>query len=215
MPLEQQIALLRVLQDRTVTRVGGDRPLVVDVRIICATHKDLREEIRKGLFRQDLYYRLYVTTIPLPPLREHPEDIPALLAAFTSKFASRKGKPELQAAPGLIAALQAYPWPGNIREFQNVVERMIHSAQGEILTVEQIPEEILGPRLPEAAVPAARAHESAAPGGTRNLRELLVQEECEGILASLRRHKGNMSKAAQELGMARNTLYRKVQKFEL
>ena len=214
MPLEQQIALLRVLQDQSITRIGGDRPFKVDVRIICATHRDLREEIRKGLFRQDLYYRLYVTTIPLPSLREHPEDIPVLFAAFTHKFTSRKGIPDLRVAPGVIPALQAYPWPGNIREFQNVVERMIHSAQGDTLDLSQIPEEILSvpgapPDRPAVGLPAP-----ASTGG-RRLRELLQEEERSEILACLRACKGNMSKAAQELGMARNTLYRKMQKLEL
>ena len=211
MPLEQQIALLRVLQDRSITRIGGDRPFEVDVRIICATHRDLREEIRKGLFRQDLYYRLYVTTIPLPPLREHPEDIPVLLAAFTRKFTTRKGMPELQVEPGVIGALQAYAWPGNIREFQNVVERMIHSAHGQVLSLEQIPDEIvLRPRPPPS--PSPRRRPGPNPG---ELREVLQDEERNEILTCLRTYKGNMSKAAQELGMARNTLYRKMQKLEL
>jgi transcriptional regulator of acetoin/glycerol metabolism len=214
MPLEQQIALLRVLQDQSITRIGGDRPFKVDVRIICATHRDLREEIRKGLFRQDLYYRLYVTTIPLPSLREHPEDIPVLFASFTHKFTARKGMPDLLVAPGVIPALQAYPWPGNIREFQNVVERMIHSAQGDTLDLNQIPEEILNvagafPDRPAAGLP------EPAPAAGRKLRELLQEEERSEILACLRTCKGNMSKAAQELGMARNTLYRKMQKLEI
>jgi transcriptional regulator of acetoin/glycerol metabolism len=214
MPLEQQIALLRVLQDRTVTRLGGDRPLVVDVRIICATHRDLREDIRKGLFRQDLYYRLYVTTIPLPPLREHPEDIPVLLEEFTHKFTTHKGMPALRVDPGVISALQAYAWPGNIREFQNVVERMIHSAHGDALTVEQIPDEILLLPDPFPGPPAA-GPSGPPPAGARKLRDLLQDEERAEILACLRASKGNMSKAAEKLGMARNTLYRKMQKLEI
>ena len=212
MPLEQQIALLRVLQDRTITRIGGDRAMVVDVRIICATHRDLREEIRKGLFRQDLYYRLYVTMIPLPPLREHPEDIPLLLSAFTRKFTIRKGISDLEVDPGVVRALQAYDWPGNVREFQNVVERMIHSAGGKRLGLEQIPEEILHPPLPGAPAPRAQG---GAPAASRSLREVLAEEERAEILACLRACKGNMSKAAQALGMARNTLYRKMQHLEL
>ncbi|NWJ40290.1 MAG: sigma-54-dependent Fis family transcriptional regulator [Geothrix sp.] len=212
MPLEQQIALLRVLQDRTITRLGGDRSFVVDVRIICATHKDLREEIRKGTFRQDLYYRLNVSMIKLPPLREHPEDIPELLEAFMYKFAARKGVSNLRIDPRVIGILQGYAWPGNIREFQNVVERMIHSVQGTELSLNDIPDEIL--RVPDPPLPMAA---SQSPGHTRSagpasLREQLLAEERETIQASLRTWKGNMSKAAQELGMARNTLYRKVQK---
>jgi transcriptional regulator with PAS, ATPase and Fis domain len=214
MPLEQQIALLRVLQDQSITRIGGDRPFKVDVRIICATHRDLREEIRKGLFRQDLYYRLYVTTIALPALREHPEDIPVLFAAFTHKFMARKGMPDPRADAGVISALQAYAWPGNIREFQNVVERMVHSAKDGPLSLDQIPEEILLQPAPPPDRPAAGLPEPPPPGA-RKLRELLQEEERAEILACLRTCKGNMSKAAQELGMARNTLYRKMQKLEL
>ena len=213
MPLEQQIALLRVLQDRTITRLGGDRSFVVDVRIICATNKDLREEIRKGTFRQDLYYRLNVSTIKLPPLREHAEDIPGLLEAFIHKFGARKGTSDLRIDPAVIDALHGYAWPGNIREFQNVVERMVHSVQGSALSLEDIPEELL--RSPEAPL---QIHSQVPPRITStqipvNLRELLAKEERERIQLSLRTWKGNISKAAQELGMARNTLYRKLQKF--
>lgn len=212
MPLEQQIALLRVLQDRTITRLGGNRPFVVDVRIICATHKDLREEIRKGTFRQDLYYRLNVSMIKLPPLREHPEDIPELLEAFMHKFAARKGVSNLRIDPRVVDILQAYVWTGNIREFQNVVERMVYSAQGPELSLDDIPEEIL--RAPESPLQVQppilpRINNTPSPA---NLRELLAEEERERIQTSLRTWKGNISKAAQELGIARNTLYRKIKK---
>ncbi|HEY3271990.1 MAG TPA: sigma-54-dependent Fis family transcriptional regulator [Geothrix sp.] len=212
MPLEQQIALLRVLQDKTITRLGGDRPFVVDVRIICATHKDLREEIRKGTFRQDLYYRLNVSMIKLPPLREHPEDIPELLEVFIHKFAARKGLSNLRIDPGVIGALQGYAWPGNIREFQNVVERMVHAVRGPSLLPEDIPDEILRPQEPTVPAPAPAASGPIRATGSVSLREQLLEEEREQIQACLRTWKGNMTKAAQELGMARNTLYRKLQK---
>jgi PAS domain S-box-containing protein len=206
MSLEQQIALLRVLQDRTITRIGGERSFVVDVRIVCATHKDLREEIRKGTFRQDLYYRLNVSMIKLPPLREHTEDIPGLLEAFIHKFGPRI--PDLSIEPRVIGVLQRYPWPGNVREFQNVVERMVHSLQGSRVTLDQIPEEIQG--LPEPQMAAG-----PVPPHPAKLRAQLEDEERQAIQACLRTHKGNMSRAAQTLGMARNTLYRKLQKFGL
>ncbi|WP_243318559.1 sigma-54-dependent Fis family transcriptional regulator [Geothrix paludis] len=212
MPLEQQIALLRVLQDRTITRLGGDRPFVVDVRIICATHKDLREEIRKGTFRQDLYYRLNVSMIRLPPLREHPEDIPELLEAFLHKFTARKGIAKLRIDPGVSGALQGYAWPGNVREFQNVVERMVHAVRGPALLPEDIPEEILRPTEPPASLSGPAASGPGRASGSASLREQLLEEEREQIQACLRAWKGNMTKAAQELGMARNTLYRKLQK---
>ena len=198
MPLEQQVALLRVLQDRTITRLGGDRAFLVDVRIICATHRDLREEARRGTFRQDLYYRLNVSTIRLPPLREHPEDVPVLLEAFLSRHRSSLD-------PAVTAVLQAHPWPGNIREFQNVVERMALAAQGGRIGLEHLPEELL--RAPEP--PPAPAVAS----GPVKLRDLLAEEEREEILASLRSAKGNMTRAALHLGISRNTLYRKMEKF--
>jgi PAS domain S-box-containing protein len=215
MPLEQQIALLRVLQDRTITRIGGDRPFVVDVRIICATNKDLREEIRKGTFRQDLYYRLNVSMIKLPPLREHPEDIPELLEAFIQKFASPKGIANLRIDPQVMGILQRYAWPGNIREFQNVIERMVHALQGTAVSLEDIPEEILRFSEPPMSVPASLPPGQVSPSTPRNLRELLMEEERQKIQTCLRSWNGNMTKAAQELGMARNTLYRKLQKLEI
>lgn len=215
MPLEQQIALLRVLQDRTITRIGGDRPFVVDVRIICATNKDLRDEIRKGTFRQDLYYRLNVSMIKLPPLREHAEDIPELMEAFIHKFASPKGISNLRIDPRVLGILQRYSWPGNIREFQNVIERMIHSIHGTVVSPEDIPEEIL--RFSDSPVPgpASLPPGQAPPLAPRNLRDILVEEERQKIQNCLRTWNGNMTKAAQELGMARNTLYRKLQKLHI
>ncbi len=202
MPLEQQVALLRVLQDRTITRLGGDRAFLVDVRIICATHKDLREEARRGTFRQDLYYRLNVSTLRLPPLREHPEDVPLLLEAFLRK----QGREGLDIDPAVVAALQAHPWPGNIREFQNVVERMVLAARGRRITAEHLPEELIRP----AQAPAPPAPVASGPV---RLRDLLAEEEREDILACLRSARGNMTRAAQSLGISRNTLYRKMEKF--
>jgi len=193
MPLEQQVALLRVLQDHTLTRLGGDRSFRVDVRIICATHKDLREEVRRGAFRQDLFYRLNVSAIRLPSLREHVEDIPLLLDAFLRKFGRKDPRPD----PAVVEALQAHAWPGNIRELQNVVERMVISAQGAEVGLEHLPEEIL-----QASSPA--------PAAAGSLRAQLEAEEREEIAACLRRCRGNMSRAAQALGVSRNTLYRKL-----
>jgi PAS domain S-box-containing protein len=205
MPLEQQVALLRVLQDRTITRIGGDRPFLVDVRIICATNRDLREEARKGTFRQDLFYRLNVSTIKLPPLREHPEDIPLLLEAFIRKSPALKAKAGPGIDPAVVEALRAYAWPGNIREFQNVVERMLLSVQGTGVLPEHLPEEFQrASETPAAELPSA---------GPARLRDLLAEEEREEILTCLRSVKGNMTKASQKLGISRNTLYRRMEKF--
>jgi DNA-binding NtrC family response regulator len=182
----------------------------VDVRIICATNKDLREEIQRGTFRQDLFYRLNVTMIKLPALREHPEDIPGLLDAFVHQFASAKGKPDLRVDPDVIGHLQGYAWPGNIREFQNVVERMVHAIEGTVMGPEHIPEEILRP-AEVAGNPPGLISPPAHPAPVK-LRDLLAEEEAAEIRACLRACKGNVTKAARELGMARNTLYRKLEK---
>jgi DNA-binding NtrC family response regulator len=173
----------------------------------------LLEGIRKGTFRQDLYYRLNVSMIKLPPLREHPEDISELLDAFIHKFAARKGISNLRIDPQVIGVLQGYAWPGNIREFQNVVERMVHAIHGAALSLDDIPEEILRGPEPLVSAPAPVASGQAKSSGSMNLRELLQEEEREKIQTCLRTWKGNMTKAAQELGMARNTLYRKLQKW--
>jgi PAS domain S-box-containing protein len=205
MPIEQQVALLRVLQDRKVTRIGGDQPFQVDVRIICATHKDLREESQRGTFRQDLFYRLNVSMIRLPALREHPEDIPVLLDAFLEKSGFRGARP----GPEVLAALQAHPWPGNIREFQNVVERMALAAEGGALGLDHVPEELL-PSHAHAREPARLAGPAS---GT--LRAALEEEEKAELQTRIRACRGNMTRVAKELGMSRNTLYRKAKKFGL
>jgi transcriptional regulator of acetoin/glycerol metabolism len=199
MPIEQQVALLRVLQERTVTRLGGGQPLPVDVRIICATHKDLRAEVGRGTFRQDLYYRLNVSMIRLPALREHPDDIPELLEAFLAKAGFRGPRP----GPEVVQVLRAHAWPGNIREFQNVVERMALAAGEGALGLEHVPEELL-------AAPVAAAGPAASP-----LRASLEEEEKAELQRQVRACRGNLSRAAQELGMSRNTLYRKLKKYAL
>ncbi len=127
MPLDQQVSLLRVLQDKTITRIGGVHNLVVDVRIICATNKDLGLEIARGNFRQDLYYRLNVISITLPPLRAHAEDIPLVFKVFYERICRRLGIETAPVDPEVIARLQQYHWPGNLREFQNAVEKMVNS----------------------------------------------------------------------------------------
>lgn len=232
MPLEQQVALLRVLQDKTITRIGGDKVVVVDARIICATNKDLNREVAKGNFRQDLYYRLNVMSIVLPPLREHPEDIPLMFRAFFDRCCRKLGVAVPSVAPEVLARLQEYRWPGNVREFQNVVERMVNVSEGNPIGVEHLPEAILRYRepayrsevgIPDEAAPVA-APEAAAdssPGKSasigevrRRIREELAERERSEILGLLHRKGGNMSEVARELGMARSSVYRKLKKKE-
>ena len=130
MPLEQQVALLRVLQDRKITRIGDDKVIPVDFRVICATNKNLLEEVEKGTFRQDLYYRLNVVAITLPPLRSHPEDIPDLFEHFVELIGREWGSKIIEIDERVMEYLQQYKWPGNVRELQNVVERLISMAEG-------------------------------------------------------------------------------------
>jgi len=184
--------------------VGGIKTTHVDVRLIAATNRNLEVEIESNRFRKDLYYRLNVVPIHLSPLRERNTDVPALVRHFIEKYNKRLNKKIESISDEAISQLQAYPWPGNIREFQNVVERMAQAVTGLALTPEHIPEEILRP----LAGPAPAC--GPAPG---QWKERLEEEEKARILAALRTCKGNMTQAARELGMARNTLYRKVQKF--
>src|SRR5262245_29420021 len=151
MPLVMQAKLLRVLEERQVERVGGDRTIPVDVRVIVATHRNLDELVKKGVFRQDLYHRIYVFPMILPALRERTEDIPVLVAHFASQVAQVNGWKPKTFEPGAIQELQRYPWPGNVRELRNVVERLLLLADG--------PVDLAAVRL---ALPATESGEPAA-----------------------------------------------------
>nr|WP_320132446.1 sigma 54-interacting transcriptional regulator [uncultured Holophaga sp.] len=211
MPIEQQVALLRVLQDRTITRIGGESSLAVDVRIICATNKELRLAIQKGSLREDLYYRLNVSPIHLPALKEHLEDLPLLVRAFLHKHALPGPGRAHVVEPEVLRALQAYPWPGNVRELQNAVERMAHAAGGWHITLEHLPEEFLPGRHQEPQRPPL-----LTPPGARSqipsLREQLEQQEHQELTDALLQNRGCLSHAALTLGISRNTLYRRMKK---
>lgn len=209
MPLEQQVALLRVLQDKTVMRIGGDKVTLVDARIICATNKDLKAEVAKGNFRQDLYYRLNVMAILLPPLRDHREDVPLMFDLFFERACRKLGRPVTRVRPEVIECLRLYSWPGNVREFQNVVERMVNvAAEGEF-GLECLPEEIsvaAAFREPDLQKPCVITDER------RKIRDLVAEKERGEITLALYKNKGNMSGAAREMGMARSSLYRKMRR---
>jgi transcriptional regulator with GAF, ATPase, and Fis domain len=136
LPLEMQVKLLRVLQERQIERLGSSKPIKVDVRIVAATNRDLKEAIAQRTFREDLYYRLNVFPIRIPPLRERPEDIPMLLWGFVDEFSKTFGKPIKSVSKDSILALQRYQWPGNVRELRNVVERAVIVANGPRLTID-------------------------------------------------------------------------------
>ncbi|HON42078.1 MAG TPA: sigma-54-dependent Fis family transcriptional regulator [Bacillota bacterium] len=208
MPLEQQVALHRVLQDRRVIRIGGSAVTQVDVRVISATNKDLLQAVAKGSFRQDLYYRLNVIQIQLPPLRERPDDIPLLFDFFMAKAGRRLGSEVGSVDPRVVECLMNYDWPGNVRELQNVVERMVSIAADGRIGLQHVPEEIMC-HSPEDAQPAAFAN---IEDERRRMRRMLERREQEQLLTLMQKHGGNISRVARELGVSRNTIYRKIRK---
>jgi transcriptional regulator with GAF, ATPase, and Fis domain len=164
LPLAAQVRLLRVLQDGLIERVGGQRPVSVDVRIVAATHRDLRAMVDQGTFREDLWYRISVFPIRLPPLRERLQDIPALAAHFAARACKRLGVPPLALRPEDITLLVSYPWPGNVRELAAVIERATILGEGKRVAVaEALGASVRAPVVERTAVPrASNEHNSAA-----------------------------------------------------
>lgn len=201
MPLAMQSKLLRVLEEGEIERVGGDKPIAVDARVVVATHRNLEEMVRQGSFRADLYHRIYVFPIALPPLRERAEEIPALAEYFAAQVASQNGWRPKHFSPESIEILQRYAWPGNVRELRNVVERVLLLSGGETITVEDM----------NLALPAARNGEAASSAGSGPLAQRLESFEREVLLAELRRHHHHMTNTARALGLERSHLYKKCQ----
>jgi len=189
-----QVKLLRVLQDREFERLGGTKTHKVDVRLIAATNRDLRAALEEGTFREDLYYRLNVVAIDIPPLREHREDIPALADFFLKKFARESGRPAQGLTPQAIRLLMDYHWPGNVRELENILQRSVTLCSAEKLDASEI--QFDTPRSRRAADP-----EPVLPEGMT-----LDQWEQEIIREALKRAGGNKSQAARALGLSRNAL---------
>jgi two-component system, NtrC family, nitrogen regulation response regulator NtrX len=206
MPLVMQAKLLRVLEEGQVERVGGDRSIPVNVRVIVATHRNLDELVKKGSFRQDLYHRIYVFPLLLPPLRERTEDIPALVSHFASQVAAQNGWKAQQFTPDAIRELQRYPWPGNVRELRNVVERLMLLADG---AVDAATVRIALPQVDGAAVAATTA--VGAPRFEGPLSHRVDAFEREQILAELKRNNQRMTDTARALGLERSHLYKKCQ----
>ncbi len=197
-----QAKLLRVLQEGEFIPVGATRAKRVNVRVIAATNKNLEEEIARGRFREDLYYRLNVFSLQLPPLRERPEDIQPLAEHFLSRAAARQGRPFRGFSPGALAALRRYPWPGNVRELRNVIERGIILARSDFITVDDLPLKVNQP-------PDGR--DAAGPGEPVSLREA----ERLQVARILRRTRWNKSRAARLLDITRRTLDRKIVEYGL
>jgi two-component system response regulator AtoC len=202
LPHPVQPKLLRALQDGAVRRVGADHEREVDVRIIVATNRDLEEDVRQGRFREDLYWRLNVIHIRVPPLRERAIDIPLLVDHFMTRTCEAVGREPIDLAPDTLAILTAYTWPGNIRELENAVERAVALARGARLTPDDLPERIR--TAGEAAAIIARGQE----------RQLTLRElEREYILETVRRMGSNKTRAAEMLGLDRKTLHRKLNEY--
>jgi two-component system nitrogen regulation response regulator NtrX len=200
MPPVMQTKLLRVLEENEIERVGGDRPLAVHVRVVVATHRNLEDLVKRGTFRQDLYHRIFVFPILLPPLRERLDDIPVLVEHFARQIADQNGWKVQAFPPEAQAALARYSWPGNVRELRNIVERLLllSGERVEAATVEAI--------LPQQAA-------GTAPGAITNatLAERVDAFEREVLLAELKRHSYRMTETAKALGLERSHLYKKCQ----
>jgi two-component system, NtrC family, nitrogen regulation response regulator NtrX len=203
MPLAMQAKLLRVLEEGQVERVGGDRSIPVDVRVIVATHRNLDELVKKGVFRQDLYHRIYVFPLLLPPLRERAGDIPALVEHFAAQVSQQNGWKPKAFLPEAIQELQRYPWPGNVRELRNVVERLLLLADG---AVDRAAVQLALPPSASDLPPAA-----GLPAFQGALAQRVDAFEREQILAELKRNNQRMTDTAKALGLERSHLYKKCQ----
>jgi len=196
------VKLLRVLQERQFERVGGTKTLTMDIRLIAASNRDLENEVKLGRFRQDLFFRLNVVPLALPPLRDRPEDIPLLAAHFAIKSAEKHGQPTPELQPELIEVLQEYEWPGNVRELENLIERLVVLSSGPSLGIEFVPEKML------RALPGANAaDESTLEGAVAALKRKMI--------VSALQSEGNKVAAAKKLGISRSYLHRLINEFDI
>ncbi len=201
MPLPMQAKLLRVLEEGEIERIGGEKPIRVDVRVLVATHRNLEALVREGKFRQDLFHRVYVFPLVLPSLRERREDIPAMVEHFARQVCAQNSWKPITFAADAIGALTDYSWPGNVRELRNVVERLMLLASDNQVTAETV----------RSALPAAAASTSIVAVGTGSLAQRVQNFERETILTELKRHNYHMTNAAKALGLERSHLYKKAE----
>ncbi|HEY4241879.1 MAG TPA: sigma-54 dependent transcriptional regulator [Kofleriaceae bacterium] len=224
LPMDVQIKLLRTVQEREFERVGGSETIKVDVRLVSATNRDLEKMIEEGEFREDLYYRLNVFPINLPPLRDRPDDLPPLVAHFIAKFARQMGASPAAASPEALARLREYNWPGNVRELENIIERAIILAKGQPLGAQHLdfgrragaPQStntgsvpVVMPAASSAPVPVAAAEDG------KSLAERLLDSERKEIVAAVEKSRGNIASASRMLGINRSTLYYRLRKHGL
>jgi two-component system, NtrC family, response regulator len=199
LPMSLQAKLLRFLQERVIERVGGREEVAVDVRIVCATHQLLKEQIQTGRFREDLYYRLAEIVVDIPPLRARRGDATLLAHSFVRKFAEEHRRPTMSLSSDALDAIEAHAWPGNVRELENVVKRAVIMSETSTIT-----------RADIDVAPAA-----ATEGVALNLRQVREEAERAAVITVLGRVNGNLSKAAELLGVSRPTLYDLIHRFGL
>lgn len=205
MPLPLQVKMLRVLQEKRIMRLGGTQPIPIDCRIIAATNKDLEGAVASGAFREDLFYRLNVIRLTIPPLRERREDIPSLVGLFVARFASEMGKGRIDLEPDALRLLSTYPFPGNVRELENAVERAVILSDGGKITARDF-------SFAGAAMRPTTSEESWLEGNASfELREL----EKRAIAAALAKYEGHREKSAAALGITRRTLLNKMNEYDL
>lgn len=205
LPLGAQVKLLRVLQEGEIAKLGENVPVKVDVRIIAATHRDLSAMVEDGTFREDLYYRLAVVPLKIPPLRERREDIPGLIDALLARIRERHKLPEIHLAPTVQQRLISYSWPGNVRQLENILERLLVLSSGDLITVGDLPEELISPSAPSAVLWPTLPEEGLS----------LDAIERELISRALDRFKGNQTQAAKFLDISRRTLIYRMEKHGL
>jgi two-component system, NtrC family, response regulator AtoC len=208
-PMSMQVRLLRVLQERRFERVGGTEPVEVDVRVIAATHRDLDVLIRDGKFRDDLYYRLNVIRIELPPLRERPEDIPVLAAHFSQRF-GRPGHPPAEISPEAMEVLLKCPWPGNVRQLENAIERACVTARDGVIRPQNLPSDV--GRRPEVKHPFQVDLSRTLP---EQLAELTAAYEERYIRKALRKTRGHVGKCAKLSGLSRRSITDKIAHYQI
>jgi two-component system response regulator HydG len=196
-----QAKLLRVIQEREIQRVGGDETLKIDVRILAATHRDLKKAVAAGKFREDLYYRLKVVTVRIPPLRRRVDDVPLLAQHFLNQYAEKNRKPVKGFTPRAMDLLLKYAWPGNVRELENAVERAVILLRGEYISEKELP----------LSITQSLAEEDSPEMTSVVVAQSLEEVEKEKILNTLAEVDGNKSEAARRLGITRKTLYKKLQ----
>ncbi len=217
LPIDMQVKLLRVLQESTFERVGGIKTLQVDVRLIAATNRDLRKAIEQGQFREDLFWRLNVVPVELPPLRERTEDVPVLVEAFIKKLNRRLNRSVERFTPEAVAVLQSYPWPGNIRELENIVERTLLFADKSVIDAADLPPDLqakIGGLAPRSS--AVSAAEPAGEGSMKDIvKQRMAELEKDLIQRALDDTQGNVTHAARKLKISRKSLQIKMKELGL